>query len=153
MLESTRGEAIVLEQVGIDASVDDLMTVVTVQQRYRNPGATHVEAVYTFPLPLDGVLLAFSVSLGERNLVGTVLGKSDAEQRYEDAVTDGDAAVLLEQAQPGLYTANVGNLAPGEVATVRFRFGLLLCWNGDRVRLLVPTTIAPRYGDPSAGGV
>ena len=153
MLESTRGEVIVLEEVGIDAAVDDLMTVVTVQQRYRNPGAAHVEAVYTFPLPLDGVLLALSVSLGDRNLVGTVLGKSEAEQRYEDAVTDGDAAVLLEQAQPGLYTANVGNLAPGEVATVRFRFGLLLRWNGDRVRLLLPTTIAPRYGDPAAGGL
>ena len=143
----------VLEEVGVDAAVDDLMTVVSVCQRYRNPGARHVEAVYTFPLPLDAVLLNFAFELQDRTLTGTVIAKREAEERYEDAITDGDAAVRLEQPQPGLYTANVGNLGPGETATVRFRYGLLLRWNGDLVRLMMPTTIAPRYGAPAAGGL
>ncbi|MCY4354060.1 MAG: VIT and VWA domain-containing protein [Truepera sp.] len=151
-MESAQGQ-VVLEEVGIDAAVDDLMTVVSVRQRYRNPGTKHLEAVYTFPLPLEAVLLNFEVELGDRRMAGTVIAKPDAEARYEDAITDGDAAVLLEQAQPGLYTASVGNLAPGETATIRFRYGLLLRWNGDTVRLMMPTTIAPRYGDPSAGGL
>ena len=139
--------------MAIDAAVDDLMTVVDVCQRYRNPGAKHIEAVYTFPLPVDAVLLRFSVEIGDRTMAGTVIAKPEAERRYEDAVTDGDAAVLLEQPQPGLYTASVGNLAPGETATVRFRYGLLLRWNGDQVRFAMPTAIAPRYGDPSVGGL
>ena len=151
-LESVQGQ-VVLEEVAIDAAVDDLMTVVDVCQRYRNPGAKHIEAVYTFPLPVEAVLLKFAVEIGDRTLAGTVVAKAEAERRYEDAVTDGDAAVLLEQPQPGLYTASVGNLAPGETATVRFRYGLLLRWNGDLVRLAMPTAIAPRYGDPSAGGL
>ena len=117
------------------------------------PGTGHIEAVYTFPLPVDAVLLRFSVEIGDRTMAGTVIAKTEAERRYEDAITDGDAAVLLEQPHPGLYTASVGNLAPGETATVRFRYGLLLRWNGDLVRLAMPTTIAPRYGDPSAGGL
>ena len=151
-MESAQGQ-VVLEEVGIDAAIDDLMTVVSVCQRYRNPGTKHLEAVYTFPLPLEAVLLNFEVELGDRRMAGTVVAKPDAEERYEDAITDGDAAVLLEQAQPGLYTASVGNLAPGETAIIRFRYGLLLRWNGDIVRLMMPTTIAPRYGDPSAGGL
>ncbi len=151
-MESAQGQ-VVLEEVGIDAAIDDLMTVVSVCQRYRNPGTKHIEAVYTFPLPLEAVLLNFEVELGDQRMAGTVIAKSEAEERYEDAITDGDAAVLLEQAQPGLYTASVGNLAPGETATIRFRYGLLLRWNGDIVRLMMPTTIAPRYGDPSAGGL
>ena len=151
-LESAQGQ-VVLEEVAIDAAVDDLMTVVDVCQRYRNPGTGHIEAVYTFPLPVDAVLLQFTVEIGDRTMAGTVIAKPEAERRYEDAITDGDAAVLLEQPQPGLYTASVGNLAPGETATVRFRYGLLLRWNGDRVRLAMPTAIAPRYGDPSAGGL
>ena len=151
-MESAQGQ-VVLEEVGIDAAVDDLMTVVSVRQRYRNPGTKHIEAVYTFPLPLEAVLLNFEVELGDRRMAGTVIAKPDAEERYEDAITDGDAAMLLEQVQPGLYTASLGNLAPGETATVRFRYGLLLRWNGDTVRLMMPTTIAPRYGDPSAGGL
>ena len=149
----TAGGQVVLEEVGVDAAVDDLMTVVSVCQRYRNPGARHVEAVYTFPLPLDAVLLNFAFELQDRTLTGTVIAKREAEERYEDAITDGDAAVRLEQPQPGLYTANVGNLGPGETATVRFRYGLLLRWNGDLVRLMMPTTIAPRYGAPAAGGL
>ena len=151
-LESAQGQ-VVLEEVAIDAAVDDLMTVVDVCQRYRNPGTGHIEAVYTFPLPVDAILLRFSVEIGDRTMAGTVIAKAEAERRYEDAITDGDAAVLLEQPQPGLYTASVGNLAPGETATIRFRYGLLLRWNGDLVRLSMPTAIAPRYGDPSAGGL
>ena len=151
-LESAQGQ-VVLEDVAIDAAVDDLMTVVDVCQRYRNPGTRHIEAVYTFPLPVEAVLLSFAVEIGDRMMAGTVIAKPEAEQRYEDAITDGDAAVLLEQPQPGLYTASVGNLAPGETATVRFRYGLLLRWNGDQVRLTMPTTIAPRYGDPASGGL
>jgi len=152
-LEVIPTEAATLEDVGIDAEIDDLMAIVNVRQRYRNRGGTHVEAVYTFPLPLEGVLLDFQVELGDRRLSGVVVERSAAARLYEDAVTDGDAAVLLEQPQPGLYTASVGNLAPGETATVRFRYGLLLRWNADRVSLMMPTTIAPRYGDPSSGGL
>ena len=152
-LEAVHGEAATLEGVEIHAGIDDLMTVVNVRQRYRNRGRKHIEAVYSFPLPLEGVLLDFQVELGDRRLSGTVVERFDAERRYEDAVTDGDAAVLLEQSQPGLYTASVGNLAPGETATVRFRYGLLLRWNADRVGLVIPTTIAPRYGDPASGGL
>ena len=153
VLESVHGEGVVLEEVRADASINDLLAEVTVAQRYRNPENTNIEAVYTFPLPLDGVLLGFEVELGDRKLVGTVADKSDAERTYEDAITDGDAAVLLEQVQPGLYTASVGNLLPGETATIRFRYGLLLRWNGDCVRFMMPTTIAPRYGDPAAAGL
>ncbi len=150
-METAQGE-VVLEEVGADAEIDDLMAVVSVSQRYRNPGVNHVEAVYTFPLPLGAVLLQFEVQLGDRRLAGTVIAKSAAEERYEDAIAEGDAAVRLEQSQPGLYTANVGNLGPGETATVRFRFGLLLRWNGETVRLMMPTTIAPRYGSPTGAG-
>jgi Ca-activated chloride channel family protein len=153
VLESSGGEDLVLEEVRAEAAIDDLLAEVTVVQRYLNPEATHIEAVYTFPLPSDGMLLAFEVEIGERRLAGAVVAKAEAERRYEDAITDGDAAVLLEEAEPGLYTASVGNLAPGETATVRFRYGLLLRWNEDRVRFVMPTTIAPRYGHQTAAGL
>lgn len=152
-LVSSDGEAFALEEVRAEAVIDGLLAEVTVTQRYRNPEATNVEAVYTFPLPLEGVLLGLEVEIGDRRLAGVVVEKTEAERRYEDAITDGDAAVLLEQAEPGLYTASVGNLMPGERAMIRFRFGLLLRWNGDRVRFAMPTTIAPRYGDPLAAGL
>ena len=152
-LETLHGETATLEGVEIHAGIDDLMSVVNVRQHYRNRGRKHIEAVYGFPLPLEGVLPGFQVELDDRRLSGTVVERFAAARRYEDAVTDGDAAVLLEQPQPGLYAASVGNLAPGETASVRFRYGLLLRWNADRVGLVIPMTIAPRYGDPASGGL
>lgn len=92
-LEAVHGEAATLESVATDAEIDDLMAIANVRQRYRNRGPKHIEAVYTFPLPLDGVLLDFQVELGDRRLAGTVVERSAAAARYEDAITDGDAAV------------------------------------------------------------
>lgn len=153
VLKSTRGELIVVEDVRAEAAINDLFAEVTVTQRYWNPETTNIEAVYTFPLPLDGVLLGFEVEIGERRLLGTVVEKAEGERHYEDAIADGDTAVLLAQAGSGLYTASIGNLLPGEMATIRFQYGLLLRWNGDRVRFAMPTTIAPRYGEPASAGL
>jgi len=60
---------------------------------------------------------------------------------------------MLEEAGPGLYTASLGNLMANESAVIRYRYGLLLNWQGDRLRFLLPTTIAPRYGDAEAAGL
>ena len=47
---------------------------------------------------------------------------------------------------------NLGNLLAGETAVIRFRYAQLHRWQGDRLRFHLPTTIAPRYGDPLAAG-
>ena len=38
-------------------------------------------------------------------------------------------------------------------ALIRYRYGLLLSWQGEKLRFLLPTTIAPRYGDASQAGL
>jgi Ca-activated chloride channel homolog len=152
-LESISGESAVLQEVRAQAHVNDLLAEVTVDQKYHNPHGTNIEAVYTFPLPVDAVLLDFEIEIGGRKLAGKVVEKSKAERDYENAIVGGDTAILLEQSQPGLYTASVGNILPDEVATIRFRYGVQLRWNGDTVRFMMPTAIAPRYGDASAAGL
>jgi Ca-activated chloride channel family protein len=142
----TDGERVALQDVSVDATLRDLLAEVTVAQTYRNDEDKPIEAVYTFPLPVDAVLLDFTVTLGKRELRGIVVERKDAEARYEEAIESGDAAVMLEALEPGLYTMNVGNLLPREVATIRFRYALLHRWSGDKLRMLLPTTVAPRYG-------
>ncbi|MBR4736938.1 MAG: VWA domain-containing protein, partial [Rhodocyclaceae bacterium] len=92
------------------------------------------------------VLLDLTVEIGARHLKGTVVEKRQAEERYEDALQAGDAAVMLEEAEPGLYTMNVGNVLPQEVVKITFRYAMLYRWAGERLRFFLPTTIAPRYG-------
>lgn len=145
-LSGRAGERVALCDVAVSAVLQDLLAEVTVSQTYRNDEAANIEAVYTFPLPQDAVLLDLAVEIGARHLKGTVVEKRQAEEEYEDALQAGDAAVMLEEAEPGLYTMNVGNLLPQEVAKITFRYAILHRWAGERLRFFLPTTIAPRYG-------
>jgi len=63
MLQSTTGERMALEGVTARGRVRGLLFELTVEQRYRNPGTTNIEAVYTFPLPFEAVLLDLDVEL------------------------------------------------------------------------------------------
>ena len=52
------------------------------------------------------MLLGFEIDIGDRKLAGAVVERSEAERRYEDAITDGGAAMLLEQAWNSLSRSN-----------------------------------------------
>ena len=145
-LTGLAGESVALCDVAVSAVVQDLLAEVAVSQTYRNDEHVNIEAVYTFALPLDAVLLDLHVHIGGRALKGVVVEKNAAERRYEEAVEAGDAAVMLEGIEPGLYAMNVGNLLPRETAKITFRYAILYRWTGDRLRFCLPTTIAPRHG-------
>jgi len=143
----------VLEDVQINAVLEDLLGRTEVRQSFRNRDGVPIEAVYTFPVPVGAVLLGFTARIGKRDLVGRILPAAQAENDYEEAVTDGDAAVLLQEAGPGLYTVNVGNLLPDERIELCYRYAQLQYWADDTLRFAMPTVIAPRYGDPAAAGL
>ncbi len=153
VMNESRENASVLQSVDVKARLRNLLSEVTVTQTYINHETQAIEAVYTIPLPLDAVLLELQVKLGDTLLTGMVKARATANRVYEDAITDGDAAVLLEQAGDGLYTVNVGNLMPGETALVMFRYAQLHQWQGNSLRFFLPTTVAPRYGDPLRAGL
>ncbi len=153
VLEPIGDARIVLESVEVQASLTGLYSNVAVSQSYKNLEDVNIEAVYTFPLPLDAVLLELVLELNGKRLRGMVQPKTEAEDRYEDAIDEGDSAILLQQLEPGVFTLNVGNILPNEQAVVRFRYAQLHRWQGDSLRFYLPTTIAPRYGDPLASGM
>jgi Ca-activated chloride channel family protein len=153
ILKDRNGHDVALKGVKVQARLRDLLAEICVEQNYLNAQKTNIEAVYTFPLPLDAVLLGFEVEIAGKMLAGQVVEKKQAERDYEDAVTDGNSAIMLEESGPGLYTVSLGNLMANDTAVIRYRYGLLLSWQGDRLRFLMPTTIAPRYGDAIAAGM
>jgi Ca-activated chloride channel homolog len=152
-LNPLRDADIALESVSVTAVLHGLLVEATVEQRYRNLEAIPIEAVYTFPLPLGAVLLELIFERSGKTLRGVVQPRAKAQEGYEEAIDEGDTAVLLEQAGSGLYTTNVGNLLAGDDVLVRIRYAQLLFWQGGSLRFWLPTTIAPRYGDASAAGL
>ncbi len=152
-LHTIDGQNIALQSVNVEVSFSNLFYDTIMTQAYRNLENTPIEAVYTFPLTSGAVLLGMDVMIGGRNLQGVVVARSSAEEQYEKAIINGDAAIMLEQIQPGLYTMNVGNIVAGEEVRVQIRYAELYLWQGNSLRFHLPTTIAPRYGHPEKAGL
>ena len=151
-LRGTAGDTVTLQSVHIDGRLDGLMLVMKTRQAYRNDGPGNLEVVYTFPLPWGATLLALNAEIAGQRLAGTVLEKKQASARYEKAIDDGDTPVMVEQSAQGLYTANLGNLQPGEDAVIEIEHAQLLRFEQGQIRITVPTTVAPRYGQAHGAG-
>ena len=143
----------VLTGVAASGRLDGVLFALTVRQTYRNTGDQLLDVVYTFPLPSQAVLLGFASELNGQRMAGRVVAKQEAERSYERALTGGDAPVMLEALAGGLHTANIGNLKPGDEIVLEVRFAHLLVFEQGRLRLSIPTTVAPRYGHAGAAGL
>jgi len=140
--------SIPLKGVYIQAEIQDLLSEVSVSQTFTNAENKNIEAVFTFPLPIDAVLLSFSVTLNEKHLIGTIQERKQAEENYEEAIVEGNTAILLQQVEAGLYTVNIGNLTANETAVIAFQYTQLHNWTEDVLRWHIPTVLAPRFGQP-----
>lgn len=147
------GVAPVLKRVDVRGTVAGLLLELNVEQHFHNASQQNVEVVYTFPLPYGAVLLEMACTLGERVLSGEVLAAQQGEQRYEDALEQGDTPVMVQTAGAGHSTLNIGNLQAGESCVVRYRYAQLLSYVQGQIRIAIPTVIAPRYGNPASAGL
>ena len=151
-LETRDGQQVNLLGVKLSGDLRGLMFEASVEQRFCNPGNTNMEVVYSFPLPWGAVLLGVDVVLGDKHLTGAVVEKKRAEARYEEAISEGNAAIMLEKNHDHSYSLNLGNLAAREHCTITLRYAHTLQFEQRGLRLLIPTVIAPRYGDAEQDG-
>ncbi len=149
---SPEGLAATLQSVQMEGQLDGLLLSIKTRQHYKNARKTNLEAVYTFPLPWGATLLGLNAEIDGHRLQGTVMEKKQATQRYEKAIDEGDTPIMVERSAKGLYTANLGNLKPGEVAVVEIEYAQLLRFEQGQIRINVPTTVGPRYGDAHKTG-
>ena len=145
-LTTRQGKDIPLRAMHFRAKVNDIALEMTVEQEYLNNENKPIEAVYTFPLPNEALLLGMDAQIGERFLKGTARLAELATTQYEDAIEQGNSAILLERTNNGLYTANIGNIAPQEKVSLTFRYSLMHSFDGKDLRICIPTVIGNRYG-------
>jgi len=151
-LENEYGQNVSLKSVHLEGKLEGLLLTMLVKQRYLNDSDETIEASYTFPAGWGANLMGFSVELNGKRMQAVALAKKKAEKKYEEAIDSGDTPVMLEKSPLGLYTANLGNLKPGEEAVINIEYSQLLRFEKGRVRITVPTVIGERYGDSIADG-
>jgi len=146
------GKEVAMKSVHVHGKLDGLLLRMKSRQTYTNESEDTLETVYTFPLAWGATLLNLAVELNGKRLNGTVIEKKKAVKQYEEAIDNGDTPIMVERSGRGLYTANLGNLLTGETAVIEIEYAQLLSFEADRIRLNIPTTIAPRYGDQHKQG-
>ncbi|KAK3055149.1 hypothetical protein LTR09_003702 [Extremus antarcticus] len=119
-------------------------------QTFRNPNQDVLPQVrYAFPL-FDGVAVSsYSIQYGGKTLKGIVKQKDVAKQDYQAAVDRGETAGLLESLPVGVFGVTLGNVPANADIVVDITYcGELKHDAGiDGLRYMLPTSVAPRYGD------
>ena len=139
-------QSLPLASVAIAATVADRIAEVTVTQVFRNTFTDPIEAVYTFPLDGGAVVSSFEMQVGERTLRGIVKARGAARQDYQQALDEGRRAALLEQERDDVFTIQLGNLPPGEDATIRVTYTEeLTFFDNGLTELRLPLVLGIRY--------
>lgn len=129
----------------IDVSVSGPTARARVTQMFQNPGETHVEAVYVYPLPEGAAVDSLKMIVGERVIVATIKERQAAKAAYEAAKADGRRAALMEQERPNMFTNSVANIGPGETVIVQLEYQEPVRHSGAEFSLRLPLVVAPRY--------
>lgn len=144
-LVSVDGRALPLREVHVDAEAAGGLARVTLRQRFANPYEEPLRATYQLPLPDDGAVVDFSFVIAGRRIRGRVERKASARAAFEQAVSEGRTAALLEQDRSSLFTQELGNLPPGAEIDVEIEVEQLLRWEQGGWEWRWPTTVGPRY--------
>jgi Ca-activated chloride channel homolog len=118
-------------------------TIVT--QQFDNPSNRWVEGVYVFPLPDNSAVDTLKIVSGTRVIVGAVKEKQEAKVIYETAKANGEAASLLEQNRPNMFTNSVANIGPHEKVVVQIEYQQTIAQSAGTYNLRLPLVVAPRY--------
>jgi Ca-activated chloride channel family protein len=132
-------------QTEVSMHIEGVTSRVSVKQSFTNDSSEWQEGTYVFPLPDDSAVNAMRLLLGEREIVGEIRERVEAQQIYRLARNAGQKAALVEQQRPNMFTQKVANIAPGESVTVELQYIQAVRYENGRFSLRFPMTITPRY--------
>eukprot|EP01087_Luapelamoeba_hula_P007563 TRINITY_DN1849_c0_g1_i1.p1 TRINITY_DN1849_c0_g1~~TRINITY_DN1849_c0_g1_i1.p1 ORF type:complete len:911 (+),score=210.03 TRINITY_DN1849_c0_g1_i1:64-2733(+) len=105
------------------ALIRDFCASVTLVQTFRNTQDSPIEAVYQFPLNDKYCICGFEADVDGKVIVGRCKEKEAAKNIYDDAISEGHGAYLLEQdVTTNMFKVNVGNLPPGKEVKIKITY-------------------------------
>ncbi|XP_051967942.1 von Willebrand factor A domain-containing protein 5A-like isoform X2 [Xyrauchen texanus] len=152
---SPKTSIIPLKNIAVDLQVQDHIVSVSSSLQYVNEEHSPLEAVFVFPLPADAAVCHFSAKIGEQEIVAEVQDRQSAKDQYDDAVSSGQQAFLLEESEESsdVFRLSVGCLSPGQKATITIIYVMELAVQADHaLRFCLPAVLNPRYTPAGSGG-
>ncbi|XP_069038694.1 von Willebrand factor A domain-containing protein 5A-like isoform X2 [Lepisosteus oculatus] len=152
-LLTVKNEPVPLKAVSVEVRVCGFVADVSSTLEYENSESSPVEAVFVFPMDSDSAVYRFVARVGGKDIEAEVREKQEAREEYDDAMSSGQQAFLLEESDesPDVFRLSVGSLPPGQSASVSLSYVTELPLQEDgALRFCLPGVLNPRY--TPAGG-
>jgi Ca-activated chloride channel family protein len=152
-LEILSPDAVIpLKESRADVQLSGSIAHVQITQVYHNEGKTPLEAKYVFPLSIRAAVHKMQMRIGERTINAKIYEKQEAQQVYQQALSDGKRAAKLDQERPNVFQMNVGNIMPGDEIAVELSYTeMLVPVNGD-YQFVFPGVVGPRFTGEDRSG-
>ncbi|CDW87105.1 UNKNOWN [Stylonychia lemnae] len=92
-----RDQTMHFKSQSIDVQVNDMIAIINISQVFLNELQESVEATYEFPTDPDVVVSRLVIQMDDRVIEGKIMEKEKAQEKYDDAIAGGNAAVLVKE--------------------------------------------------------
>ncbi|XP_058145297.1 von Willebrand factor A domain-containing protein 5A isoform X2 [Dasypus novemcinctus] len=137
-----------LKNISVNLSIREFVADVSATLNYENEEKFPVEAFFVFPMDEDSAVYNFEALVDGNKIVAELHDKMKAYAKYENAISQGRQAFLLEEdfSSRDVFCCNVGNLGTGSKAAVTLHYVQELPLQADgALRYVLPAILNPRY--------
>lgn len=138
-----------LKSTEVTANINGMIAEIYVTQTYTNEGDTPINARYVFPTSTNAAVHGMKMEIGHNVVTAQIKEKEEAKKEYEEAKSEGKSAALLEQKRSNVFTMDVANIMPGDMARIELYYTELISPVEGIYEFMFPTVVGPRYVSPS----
>uniref|UniRef100_A0A8C9SZS7 von Willebrand factor A domain-containing protein 5A-like n=1 Tax=Scleropages formosus TaxID=113540 RepID=A0A8C9SZS7_SCLFO len=155
-LRTLKNEPVPLKSVSVEVDVQGHVASVNSTLQYENQESNPVEAIFIFPMDSNAAVYRFLARIGDVEIEAQVREKEKAKEEYDDAISSGQEAFLLEESDESsdVFRLSVGSLPPGQTASVTVGYVSELAVQADHaLRFCLPAVLNPRYTPPGSSSM
>ena len=153
-LLTDKGDKVPLTSISADINITDYSASVTLTQTYKNSSDQPIEASYNFPITENSAITGFTAKINDKIICAEIKENEEAKQVYDDSISSGHGAYLLQQTSDDIFNMSVGNLPQDTVVEIEITYICELSGSGKEqaphVLFNIPTTIIQPYTPATA---
>jgi len=138
-----------LQHVKINGVLESGHAFLDIQLTYANLGAENpIECTFEFPVEPSTVVSKLIATIDDKVVEAKIKAKEEAKEQYNDAIASGKTAVYAERSSKKddeAITLLLGNLLPGQIATVDIQLIRSLKITGSAYDFTLPVYYFPQY--------
>ena len=110
--KNDENQKLALTRINLEANISNSLASVVLSAIFKNTMEKPVECVFRFPLNEEFAVSGVTVTMNDKIIETDIMAKEKAEQKYDDAVAQGNTAVKVNYSEetPDILSLSIGFL-------------------------------------------